>query len=364
MEHITTFRGLNAEAKSQIAGYIHDPAMRNRLIAQTIREQFPEFIFTSSDVKNSRDSAKQTALGGYTPTQAMCRDIDQREGVEYTVKWLGGNPNIHKMEDLYVTHKFGIRMLKITLGTVIVMTPFDNSAPIACGLINTELEAGFDCLMEQYREHRARVTDDNLFTATTDTDTAMRNALRKLLPDTQLQLCNFSLEQESGLEHLPEVGREEGVAPSSIARIGPGRTFQRRQEQRVDQSPPRFLGVDQVEFSKAGIWAQWEIVSTRETASEFQAEWDKMLVLFAAQTEIVKYFNRQIKPTIREWSHCFTRFNLNFGHRTTSPVESANRMLKSYGLSENSTLDETMKLYFDMVKPMKRGYEEAIFKRG
>ncbi|KAI9918902.1 hypothetical protein PsorP6_011354 [Peronosclerospora sorghi] len=105
-------------------------------------------------------------------------------------------------------------------------------------------------------------------------------------------------------------------------------------------------------------------VSKRETASEFQEEWAKMLVLFAAQTEIVKYLNRQIKPKICDWTHCFTRFNLNVGHRTTSPVESVNRMVKTYGISANSTLDETMKLYFDMVKAMKHGYEEAIFKKG
>ncbi|KAI9909000.1 hypothetical protein PsorP6_015213 [Peronosclerospora sorghi] len=204
-------------------------------------------------------------------------------------------------------------------------------------------------MMEQYREHRTRVTDANLLTATTDADTAMRNPLRKLFPDTQLQLCKFHLNNNVALNiSRKKLGREEGAARSSIARIGPSPTFQRRQEQRFRKSHRR------IEPS----------VSTRETASEFQEEWDKMLVLFASQTEIVKYFNRQIKPTIRDWAHCFTRFNLNFGHRTTSPVESVNSMLKSYGLSANSTLDKKMKQYFDMVKDMERGYEEAIFKQG
>ncbi|KAI9919796.1 hypothetical protein PsorP6_017381 [Peronosclerospora sorghi] len=111
MEHIATFRGINTEAKSQIAGYVHDPAMRNRFIAQTIREQFPELIVTSGDVKNARARAKKTAFGGYTPTQSMFSDLDEREGVAYTVMWLGGDPNSQKMGVLYVTHEFGKRML-------------------------------------------------------------------------------------------------------------------------------------------------------------------------------------------------------------------------------------------------------------
>ncbi|KAI9911730.1 hypothetical protein PsorP6_009170 [Peronosclerospora sorghi] len=112
MKHIATFRGLNAEARSQIAGYIHDPAMRKRVIAQAIREQFPELILTSGDVKNARARAKQTALGWYTPTKSMFRDLDEREGIAYSVKWLGGDPNSKKMEGLYVTNMFGNRMLK------------------------------------------------------------------------------------------------------------------------------------------------------------------------------------------------------------------------------------------------------------
>ncbi|KAI9909001.1 hypothetical protein PsorP6_015212 [Peronosclerospora sorghi] len=89
----------------------------------------------------------------------MFRDLDEREGVAYTVKWLGGDPNSQKMEGLYVTHKFGNRMLKnhpwtvmfdntyqtnkyqLAFFQVIVMTSFDNYASISCGIINTELEA-------------------------------------------------------------------------------------------------------------------------------------------------------------------------------------------------------------------------------
>ncbi|KAI9913153.1 hypothetical protein PsorP6_005742 [Peronosclerospora sorghi] len=274
MEHIATFRGLNAEAKSQIAGYVHDPAMWNRFIAQTTREQFPELAFTSGVVKNARAYAKQTDFGGYTPTQAMFRDLDEREGVAYTVKWMGGDPNSQKLEGL---------------------------------------------------EHCTRVTDANLLTVTTDADTAMMNALRTLFPDTHLQPIKFHLNKNVALnishkwdaKKVPpgSPSQESGQAERSNGYKNSGsENITAEENRRVvrlndvvrsiekgDQSPPLFLGVDQVEFSKAGIWSQWEIVSTHDTASEFQAEWDKMLVLFATQAEIVKYFNRQIKPTIREW---------------------------------------------------------------
>ncbi|KAI9910282.1 hypothetical protein PsorP6_011071 [Peronosclerospora sorghi] len=163
------------------------------------------------------------------------------------------------MEGLYVTYK------------VIVMTPFDNSATIACGLINTDLEAGFDWLMEQYRENRTRDTEANLLTATNDADTAMRNALRKLFPDAKLQLCKFHLNKNVALDisrkwdvqkvqpgapsqELGQVERSYGDKNSSSEKLTAeeNRRVGRLNDvvrviEKVDQSPPQFLGVDQVE---------------------------------------------------------------------------------------------------------------------
>ncbi|KAI9920355.1 hypothetical protein PsorP6_015901 [Peronosclerospora sorghi] len=113
MEHIATFRGINAEGKSQIADYVHDPAMQNRFIAQTIREQFLELFFTSGDANNAR-AARNRPLSVGIPRRKRCSGI-------------------------------------LTSERVIVMTPFDNSASIAFGIINTELEVGFYWMMEKYR---------------------------------------------------------------------------------------------------------------------------------------------------------------------------------------------------------------------
>ena len=64
-------------------------------------------------------------------------------------------------------------------------------------------------------------------------------------------------------------------------------------------------------------------------------------------------------PIAEQWATCYTNKRLNFGHRTTSPVEVVNRYLKSFIITGNSTVLNAVKQSFNMIDQMKEGIHEA-----
>jgi hypothetical protein len=92
---------------------------------------------------------------------------------------------------------------------------------------------------------------------------------------------------------------------------------------------------------------------------DFQQAWDKMERFFASQTAIIQYLNETYLPIAQDWATCYTNKRLNFGIRTTSPVESANRHLKTLLVSGNSDVKQAVDQSFNMVKEMKLNITEA-----
>jgi len=58
-------------------------------------------------------------------------------------------------------------------------------------------------------------------------------------------------------------------------------------------------------------------------------------------------------PLVLKWATCYTNKQLNFGQRTTSPVEAINRYLKSFVLTGNSAIKEVIDQCFNMADLMK-----------
>ncbi|CAP67728.1 uncharacterized protein PODANS_1_16160, partial [Podospora anserina S mat+] len=64
-------------------------------------------------------------------------------------------------------------------------------------------------------------------------------------------------------------------------------------------------------------------------------------------------------PVIRQWATAYTSQHLTLGQRTTSPVESSNRMLKSFVVTGKSTVKDVFDRTFDMVAVMEKNVNEA-----
>jgi hypothetical protein len=69
-----------------------------------------------------------------------------------------------------------------------------------------------------------------------------------------------------------------------------------------------------------------------------------------------RYFGKEI---VVQWATCFTRTYLNFNQRTTSPVESVNRQLKTSGITARTPLDTLFSAFFRMESTMQRKYYDS-----
>ncbi|CAK7267289.1 hypothetical protein SEPCBS119000_002466 [Sporothrix epigloea] len=401
-------RGLHSKAKAMIDAHANDSTMRNRTLVELLREEYPDMQFGAQHVKNARARARRSHRDCSTHTQLMLKLLDEEEGAGYTVKWKNNDAEAGTMDGIYITHKFGDKMIKSHPYTVmfdtahksnkpgfaffqaVAMTPFGVAVPVACGLINTELHTGLDWLLQQYKTHRAKLTDQPLLLAVTDSDAAMRSAVRCCFPNVQLQICKSHLNKQVAL-HISkywkprQAGRAEGDSRDQAgkrdgqqSRQGSGKTnpaATSKQEHLTVEENRRMRDLNQliksletggllpvpcpdnaIEYSKAGIWALWAVILTRSNEAEFFEAWETMMSKFHDQTELLKYFKDCVWPIRREWARCHTRESLNFSHANTLPVEN----LKSYVVSTNTALDVLIRQYLRTIQLVEEKYEEQL----
>ena len=109
-----------------------------------------------------------------------------------------------------------------------------------------------------------------------------------------------------------------------------------------------------------GMYQIWLHIVYSATLEGFNTAWEKMKAYFADQRAILTYLETTYLSVVEQWATCYTNKNLNFGQRTTSPVESINRHFKSFVVNGNSTVQQVVKQSFAMVSEMKRSINEAI----
>jgi len=112
----------------------------------------------------------------------------------------------------------------------------------------------------------------------------------------------------------------------------------------------------------AGIYKLWEAVVYAHTEEDHTAAWVKLKDYFPQQTAIIKYMEETWFPVVQQWAACYTNKNLNFKQRTTSPVESVNRYLKSFVVNGNSTVLALVRQSCRMVEAMEQRIREATLK--
>ena len=95
------------------------------------------------------------------------------------------------------------------------------------------------------------------------------------------------------------------------------------------------------------------------TVNDFTLAWARLQAFFATQPAIIQYLQETCMPVVEDWAACYTNRNPTFGHRTTSPVKSANRYLKSFLIRGSSTVKQVVEQLFEMVKKMEENIREA-----
>ncbi|KAK3364103.1 hypothetical protein B0T25DRAFT_430655, partial [Lasiosphaeria hispida] len=94
---------------------------------------------------------------------------------------------------------------------------------------------------------------------------------------------------------------------------------------------------------------------------DFDKAWATMKAYFPEQQDILRYLEETYLPpgVMEQWAGCHINKRLNFGQRTTSPVESVNRLLKSYLISGHHTVLQVVKQSFVMAQDMERSIDQA-----
>ena len=388
---------LSPELKAYIATFLDRPGISNRELAVNLRAQFPEAIWTARQLRNYRFKLRKDALAGYTPFQATMKLLDD-EGVSYHVKWAKRSPSSpdsepRKPEGLFWSYEWSkkqwlqspwVQLYDNTYKTnnkglaffqVVGLNHLGMAYSCGFGLINNERQEGFDWLMETVNAVRDEIKAKPPTVTITDYDKAMRAAVTKVYPLAKPQICIFHLQKNVTL-HIKRKWNK--AAAERVARSVGQPLPSRQQEEEEDLlevedqpivdrqarpldgqpgSPP-----NAVEYSMKGLYSLWQAVLYAYTVEEFDAAWDRLKAFFSHQIDILQYLEETWMPFKHEWAACYTNKLLNFGQRTTSPVESVNRYLKSFVINGNSTVLAVVRQSCRMVEAMEQRIDEALLK--
>lgn len=410
-------RRFTEEQKAYIATFVDRPGISNREVASSLRERFPGIIFTRRQVRNTRYKLRKAQLDGYTPFQATMKFLDEK-GIHYKVLWspedqtkpLGlfwspswcaqewkKNHRVQMYDNTYRTNNKGLALFQI-----VGMTPIGKAFSCAFGLISNERQEGFDWLLDQVDACRHEIGAAAPEITITDYDAAMKNAVQRVYPLATPQVCIFHVNKNVVLnvkhkwnKKAAETVRRDYV--TAVAQAGTQTNQQQPPQSAQGSQPPtqspqsdqlreeglndeemaivrrlNRIAIDPhhdgatpadpavVEHSMAGLYELWAHVLYATTLDSFNTAWERLKAFFSEQTAIIKYLEDTYMTIAPQWATCYVNERRNYGQRTTSPVESVNRYIKSYVVNGNSTVLQVVEQSLKMVESMAEQIAEEV----
>jgi hypothetical protein len=388
---------LSVEHKAFIATFTDRIGISNREVATSLRTQFPGVVFTMRQIRNFRYRLRKKAMAGYSPFQATMKLLDD-EAVSYKVKWAraqedGDNNAEKKPVGLFWTYEwckkqwaqgYWVQMYDNTYKTnnkglaffqIVGLNNLGMAYSCGFGLIDNERQEGFDWLMKQVDRTRQSINAKPPVITITDYGKAMRAAVAKVYPMAKPQICVFHLNKNVTLHIKRKWNKEAAIAvaeapgqPQPRSQVEDENQLDVAQVERVvdragrgpDNGAQRTP--DAVEHSMAGLYKLWEAVVYSHTVDNFNTAWPRLKAFFSLQKAILDYIEETWMPVVEEWAGCYINQALNFGQRTTSPVESINRYLKSFVVNGNSTVLAVVRQSCRMVESMEQRIRDATLK--
>ena len=332
-----------------------------------------------------------------SPLESESITLRKPRGVFFTTKWCEEQwvryPWVQIYDNTYRTNNKGLAFFQVVGRNHLGM-----SFSCGFGLIDNEKQEGFDWLMDTVNAVRERIGAQRPGVTVTDYDTAMRNAVAKVYPDAKPQICIFHLNKNVKL-HIAKKWNKQAVHevaralaeheaihnpnPEFIPPIGTPPSAQPHQDYEVEvdaedpvlegnerianrvnldqdqgQPLPTIQGV--VEYSMAGFYKLWVHMVYAASVEDLNLAWEKIQAYFPQQTGILAYLEANWLPLREQWAHCYITKNLNFGNRTTSPVESINYYLKSFIVNGNTPVEQLLSQVLAMVRAMEQRFREAL----
>ena len=391
-----------------------------------LHAQFPGSHLTLKDVKNERLAIRKSELGGYSATQALVRLLEQ-EGITHFVKYRDDRvtglliifpwcltmwklfPDALMIDDTYKTNRFKMPLFNVT-GISNIGSIFN----AAFGLLDGEDEDEFTWAVEKLEEIRQSYNIQQPFVVLTDMERALKNALGRIWPDAQQQLCLWHICQHVALEakkrwkgprgapsanapsaNAPSASARSANAPSASARSASARsanapsasaplanaplanapsasapsasapsasineallatTSRDQQPLEAVPTPP------DIPHTPQGLTMLWKCAVQAPREEEFEEAWARILQEFPEQEAIIEYIVNTWFPWRRQFLNCYTSQYRNHGIRVTSRVESSHAEIKSYLYNGQADLLFLIQSIQQMLTNKQREYDAQI----
>lgn len=301
-------------------------------------------------------------------------DPTKPEGMFWALDWSKNEWKLSPWLQLY-DNTYKTNNKKLAFFQVAGINAMGKIYSCAFGFINNERQEGFDWLMDQVNACRESIDANPPAVTITDYDKAMKSAISRVYPDADQQLCIFHVNKNVVL-NIKRKWKKDVVEQLLAAEGAPATQSAVNEEEELDGEDWAVVirlnnlatceGLlerlpETVEYSRAGLYKLWAHAIYVNTLDAFNLAWEKLKSLLFRpngdhQVLEETYMTASI---VKQWATCYTNQRLNFGHRTTSPVESMNRYLKSFVVNGNSTVFEAITQSLNMVKEMEVNLKEG-----
>lgn len=269
---------------------------------------------------------------------------------------------------LQIDATYSTNCYKMPLVTVVAVSSEKTSMPICYGLLNNEQGATFEWFLKQVSRFQRAGFISSPEVVITDKDDQLRDAIWKIYPKAQLQLCVFPINSNVVL-YIKKWWKKTNGALESDMENDEGNS-DAADVQELDRGDTKIKDMEGAKLSplpkrvldtRAGLYLLWRYMVYSRPEEEFNQAWRQLQETFSRQKRIIKYLKDTYLPLKREWACCYTRYYRNFGLITTAPAESNHHSLKTYQLSLRSDLrdveaatasqtDDKCQLYKDKIQ--------------
>ena len=340
------------------------------------------------DVYNWIARLRRRDRGGYTDTQSFLQELEEDPEIAWsTISYTDDEDGTttfrscawvftqqldiwKKFPDcLTIDATYKTNYLHWPLVLVVAITPERTTVPLFQALLSSERDDIYQwftgCIATCLETQSIRPPGVII----TDGDAQLVRALGINFPGVQLQRCIFH-KSKNVIDHIkkhwvrPQLQRilEEFRQRSEAIPTASSRSLVEDCEVENDTTETDTADLDRLRASKAtvhttsrrrdaltqvpnkvantrsGLYLLWEYMAYSATEEDYQAALSQIDDQFGTmQKKIVEYLRQEDQSRTQWAGYCTNRY-LNFGARTTSPNESANGCIKSYGLSAYSSL--------------------------
>ncbi|KAH7471908.1 hypothetical protein FOMA001_g13074 [Fusarium oxysporum f. sp. matthiolae] len=377
------WRRLTEEQMNLLVDLCLDKTISCRSVHKQLCQKWPKIPIRRTDIYNWRWKVNQTKRQGYGPANDFVRTLSESKKVWiWGLDWIGDEFRFrnaawgyHKggkmwqqfSSCLQIDATYSTNCYKMPLVTVVAVSSERTSMPICYGLLNNEQVASFDWFLKQVSRFQRAGIISPPEVVITDKDDQLRNAIRQVFPNTQLQLCVFHInsnvvlyikkwwKKANGSLDSDMDDDQDNADAADVQELERGNTkVKDMKNAKLGPLPKRVLN------TRAGMYLLWRYMVYTRSEDDFNQAWRQIQETFPHQERILRYLKDTYLPLKREWACCYTRYYRNFGLITTAPAESNHHSLKTYHLSLRSDLPDVEAATASQTDDKRQLYKDKI----